>query len=80
VFANDVLIFGEIHTECFVVGDVRFKPLDIGAKLAQYPVRFCCGSAKLLRSKLPTLGISRSMMNLRSVAITLSPDVFDLLQ
>src|SRR5262249_25538473 len=56
VLANDVLIFGKIHTECFVVGDVGFKPLDVGAKLAQYSVRFCCGSAKLLPLEGANLG------------------------
>src|SRR6478672_4933702 len=47
VLANDVLIFGEIDAERLVVGDIGFKPLDVRTKLAQYPIRFCCCSAKL---------------------------------
>jgi hypothetical protein len=38
MLADDVLIFGEIDAERLVVGDIGFKPLDVGTKLAQYPI------------------------------------------
>src|SRR5262249_42132815 len=48
VLADDVLVFGEINAKRLVVCDVAFEPLNIRPKLAQYPIRFCCCSTKLL--------------------------------
>src|SRR6266404_9047864 len=47
VLADDGLIRGEINTKRFIVRDVAFEPLNIGAKLVQHPVRFLCRSAEL---------------------------------
>src|SRR5262249_53343258 len=48
VLADDVLVFGEINAKRLVVRDVAFEPLNVRPKLAEYPIRFCCCSAKLL--------------------------------
>src|SRR5262249_25386919 len=43
-----VLVFGEINAKRLVVREVAFKPLNVRPKLAEYPIRFRCCSAKLL--------------------------------
>jgi hypothetical protein len=48
MLADDVLVFGEINAKRLIVRHVAFQPLDVRTKLAKYPIRFCCCSAKLL--------------------------------
>jgi hypothetical protein len=47
MLANDRLVFGEVHAEGFIIGNITFDPLDVGAKLAQHIVRFRRGLAQL---------------------------------
>src|SRR5205085_5019485 len=48
VFLDDRLILGEVDAEGLVGGDIAVDPLDVGAELAQYLVRFRRRAAKLL--------------------------------
>jgi hypothetical protein len=70
--ADDCLVFGKIHAEGFIIGNITLDPLDVGAKLTQHIVRFRCAAWRSCsHSKVPTFGISRSMMNFCK-AMTLS--------
>src|SRR6516162_1368619 len=46
VLADNGLIFGKIDAEGFIIGNITLDPLDVGAKLTQYLVRFCRGLAQ----------------------------------
>src|SRR5262245_6922261 len=56
VLPDDVLIFSEINAKRLIVCDVAFDPLDIRAKLAQYPIRFLCCSTELFALEGADLG------------------------
>jgi hypothetical protein len=45
--ADDRLVFGEIDAEGFIICNITFDPLDVGAELAQHIVRFRRGLAQL---------------------------------
>lgn len=36
--ANDGLVFGKIDAEVFIIGNITFDPLDVGAKLTLHIV------------------------------------------
>ena len=48
MLADNGLVFGKVDAEGLIIGNITLDPLDVGAKLTQYLVRFCRGLAQLL--------------------------------
>src|SRR6266536_1370582 len=66
VFVNYRFVLSEIDAEGLVVSDVALDPLDVGAELGSTSFDLAAAPCSCSRSKVPTAGISLSIMNLRS--------------
>ena len=72
MFADYGFVLGKVDTEGFVVRNEALNPLNVGAELLQHLIRFRSGFPELLPlEKVPTLGISLSITNLRSAIVFL---------
>jgi hypothetical protein len=69
MLVDDGLVLGEIDAEGLVVGHKALDPLNIRPELLQGLFDFAAAARSCSRSKVPTFGMSRSMMNRRSAIV-----------